>query len=81
MVVGAGTFEAPYKTMGQFDSNMDTALALNAHGGFSQGQGGLAGNFEGALLIMQMVQLNLAYVRQQIILQMMSQTLIEVIIL
>ena len=47
--IGAGTFEAPYKTMGMFDDNMDTALALNSHGGFSQGQGGIAGNFEGAL--------------------------------
>ena len=35
--VGAGTFEAPYKTMGKFDNNMDTAIALNAHGGTSQG--------------------------------------------
>jgi hypothetical protein len=47
--LGAGTFEAPYKTMGQFDTNMDTAIALNAHGGFSQGQGGIAGNFESAI--------------------------------
>ena len=47
--IGAGTFEAPYKTMGQFDTNMDTAIALNSHGGFSQGQGGIAGNFEGAM--------------------------------
>ena len=47
--VGAGTFEAPYKTMGKFDTNMDTAIALNAHGGTSQGQGGQSGNFEGAL--------------------------------
>ena len=47
--IGAGTFEAPYKTMGQFDTNMDTAIALNSHGGFSQGQGGIAGNFEGGI--------------------------------
>jgi hypothetical protein len=47
--IGAGTFEAPYKTMGQFDANMDTAIALNSHGGFSQGQGGIAGNFESAI--------------------------------
>lgn len=47
--LGAGTFEAPYKTMGMFDTNMDTAIALNSHGGFSQGQGGIAGNFEGAI--------------------------------
>ena len=47
--IGAGTFEAPYKTMGQFDTNMDTAIALNSHGAFSQGQGGIAGNFESAI--------------------------------
>ena len=47
--IGAGTYEAPYKTMGQFDTNMDTAIALNSHGAFSQGQGGIAGNFEGAI--------------------------------
>ena len=47
--IGAGTYEAPYKTMGQFDNNIDTAIALNAHGGQSQGQGGIAGNFEGAI--------------------------------
>ena len=47
--IGAGTYEAPYKTMGMFDDNMDTAISpLNSHGGFSQGQGGIAGNFEGA---------------------------------
>ena len=43
---GAGTFESPYKTMGQFDNNMDTAIALNAHGGTSQGNSGIAGNVE-----------------------------------
>jgi len=47
--VGAGTYEAPYKTMGQFDTNIDTAIALNSHGAQSQGQGGIAGNFEGAI--------------------------------
>ena len=47
--IGAGTFEAPYKTMGMYDTNMDTAIALNGHGAFSQGQGGIAGNFEGAV--------------------------------
>ena len=43
---GAGTFESPYKTMGQFDNNMDTAIALNEHGGTSQGNSGIAGNVE-----------------------------------
>ena len=26
-------YETPYKTMGQYDNNMDTAIALNSHGG------------------------------------------------
>jgi predicted porin len=46
---GAGTFESPYKTMGQYDNNMDTAIALNDHGATSQGPRGIAGNFESAL--------------------------------
>ena len=47
--IGAGTYEAPYKTMGQFDNNIDTAIALNAHGGTSQGNGGIDGNVESML--------------------------------
>jgi hypothetical protein len=47
--IGAGTYEAPYKTMGQFDTNMDTAIGLNSHGAQSMGQGGIAGNFEGGI--------------------------------
>ena len=35
--------------MGQFDNNMDTAIALNDHGGTSQGASGIAGNFESVL--------------------------------
>ena len=35
--------------MGQFDDNMDTAIALNDHGGLSQGASGIAGNFESVL--------------------------------
>ena len=46
---GAGTFETPYKTMGQYDNNMDTAIALNEHGGTSQGGSGIAGNVESVL--------------------------------
>ena len=30
---GVGTFETPYKTMGQYDKNIDTPVALNDHGG------------------------------------------------
>ena len=47
--IGAGTFESPYKTMGQFDNNMDTAIGLNNHGATSQGNYGIAGNFESSL--------------------------------
>ena len=55
--IGAGTFEAPYKTMGQFDTNMDTAIALNSHGAFSQGQGGIAGNFESAIAYLSLIHI------------------------
>ena len=47
--VGMGTFESPYKTMGMFDTNMDTALAMNAHGATSKGTFGQAGTWEGSL--------------------------------
>jgi predicted porin len=47
--IGAGTYESPYKTMGQFDHNIDTAWALNQHGGTSMSAAGIDGNFEGAL--------------------------------
>lgn len=46
---GAGTYESPYKTMGQFDHNIDTAWALNQHGGTSSGSGGIDANVEGML--------------------------------
>jgi len=46
---GAGTYESPYKTMGQFDHNIDTAWALNQHGGTSNGSGGIDSNVEGML--------------------------------
>ena len=47
--IGIGSFESPYKTMGNFDSNMDTGLALNAHGGTSNGSFGQAGTWESSL--------------------------------
>jgi predicted porin len=47
--IGAGTYESPYKTMGQFDHNIDTAWALNQHGATSMGPGGIDGNLEGML--------------------------------
>lgn len=47
--IGIGSFESPYKTMGYFDSNMDTALALNEHGGTSNGSFGQAGTWESTI--------------------------------
>ncbi len=47
--IGAGTFESPYKTMGFIDNNMDTAIALNSHGGQSMSNSGVAGTFEGGI--------------------------------
>jgi predicted porin len=47
--IGAGTYESPYKTMGQFDHNIDTAWALNQHGGTSMSAAGIDGNLEGML--------------------------------
>ena len=44
---GAGTYESPYKTMGQFDHNIDTAWAMNQHGATSTGNAGIDGNVEG----------------------------------
>jgi len=62
--VGAGTFESPYKTMGMFDTNMDTALAMNAHGATSKGAFGQAGNWEASLSYhAKMGPLELAYMR------------------
>lgn len=46
---GAGTYESPYKTMGQFDHNIDTAWGLNQHGGTSMSNAGIDGNVEGML--------------------------------
>jgi len=62
--VGMGTFESPYKTMGLYDTNMDTALALNEHGGTSKGTFGQAGTWEGSLSYhAKMGPLELAYMR------------------
>jgi hypothetical protein len=47
--IGIGSFESPYKTMGMYDSNMDTALALNAHGGTSDGNFGIAGTWDSSI--------------------------------
>lgn len=47
--IGAGTFESPYKTFGQYDTNMDTAVAMNRNGAQSDGNFGIAGTWESAL--------------------------------
>ena len=47
--IGMGSFESPYKTMGNYDSNMDTALALNNHGGTSDGDFGIAGTWDSSI--------------------------------
>ena len=47
--VGAGTFESPYKTMGRYDTNMDTAIAMNQHGANGKGSFGQAGTWESAI--------------------------------
>ena len=47
--VGVGTFESPYKTMGQYDVTMDTGWAMNNHGAMSDGTVGMAGSVEGML--------------------------------
>ena len=46
---GIGSFESPYKTMGNYDSNMDTGLALNQHGATSNGSFGQAGTWESTI--------------------------------
>lgn len=62
--VGIGSFESPYKTMGQYDSNMDTGLALNAHGGTSNGSFGIAGTWESSISYhAAMGPLEIAYMR------------------
>ncbi|MBT7322376.1 MAG: hypothetical protein HN857_00240 [Gammaproteobacteria bacterium] len=47
--LGMGSYESPYKTMGMYDSNMDTALALNSHGGTSDGAFGIEGTWDSSV--------------------------------
>ena len=62
--IGMGSFESPYKTMGMYDSNMDTALALNAHGGTSDGSFGIAGTWDSSISYhAAMGPIELAYMR------------------
>jgi hypothetical protein len=61
---GAGTFESPYKTMGMYDHNMDTATAMNAHGATSKGSYGIAGTWEGSISYHgKMGPVEIAYIR------------------
>lgn len=62
--VGVGAFESPYKTMGQYDLNMDTAWAMNQHGAMSDSAFGMASNMESVLAyhaIMGPVELSYMY--------------------
>ena len=62
--IGMGSYESPYKTMGMYDSNMDTAIALNAHGGTSDGAFGIAGTWDSSLMLQTQVgPIELAYMR------------------
>jgi hypothetical protein len=47
--IGIGSYETPYKLMGMYDSNMDTALALNNHGATSDGAFGIAGTWDSTI--------------------------------
>jgi hypothetical protein len=47
--IGIGSYETPYKLMGMYDSNMDTALALNNHGATSDGAFGIAGTWDSSI--------------------------------
>jgi hypothetical protein len=47
--IGMGSFESPYKTMGMYDLNMDTAIALNQHGATSDGAFGIAGTWDSSV--------------------------------
>ena len=62
--IGMGSFESPYKTMGMYDHNMDTAIALNNHGGTSDGAFGIAGTWDSSLSLHTMVgPIEVAYLR------------------
>jgi len=62
--IGMGSYESPYKTMGKYDHNMDTAIALNEHGGTSDGTFGIAGAWESSIMLQTKIgPIELAYLR------------------
>ena len=62
--IGMGSFESPYKTMGMYDHNMDTAIALNQHGATSDGAFGQAGTWDSSLSIhTKLGPMEIAYLR------------------
>ena len=62
--IGMGSYESPYKTMGKYDHNMDTGIALNEHGGTSDGAFGIAGTWDSSLMLQTQVgPIEVAYMR------------------
>lgn len=47
--LGMGSYESPYKTMGMYDQQMDTAWGMNEHGATSAGIFGQAGTWDSSL--------------------------------
>ena len=47
--IGMGSYETPYKTMGLYDHNMDTGIAMNNHGATSSGNFGQDGTWESSV--------------------------------
>tara|TARA_B100000902_G_C27291651_1_gene907498 strand:+ start:497 stop:1738 length:1242 start_codon:yes stop_codon:yes gene_type:complete len=47
--IGMGSYETPYKTMGLYDHNMDTAIGMNEHGATSSTIFGQAGTWDSSL--------------------------------
>ena len=48
--LGIGSYETPYKTMGMYDYNMDTAIGMNNHGATSKTDFGIAGTWDSSVM-------------------------------
>ncbi len=48
--LGMGSYETPYKTMGMYDHNMDTAIGMNGHGATSKTAFGIAGTWDSGIM-------------------------------
>ena len=48
--LGMGSYETPYKTMGFYDKNMDTAIGMNNHGATSSTDFGQAGTWDSSIM-------------------------------